>query len=277
MSDEAIEGGPAVEPATPPVEPATPPAEPAAPPSADDVAEPQEAPPPFPWPPDDGGMVSGHRPAPAGGPAVTEAPEHAWAAARDLVFPILRPRGTVGAEADVPLDVLRSVRASHTVPLVTKGPCGLVVSYALQGSGFDVLINGEHLLSWGLLAGELEATAGRNLAAWSAGAGWTDETSGSRRILSSDTGGGHDAARILLADVRRHLAAELTTGAAPGTRVVIGLPERHLLLAGALAPGDEDFAALFHEFVVEHCEDADEPIDGRLFELADGELVEFAG
>lgn len=263
MSDEPIDGGLAADRATPP--------------AADDVAEPLESVPPFPWPLDDGGMVSGHRPAPAGGTAVTEAPEHAWAAARSLVFPILRPPGTTGAEADVRLDVLRSIRGSHTVPLVTPGPCGLIVSYALQGDGFDVLVNGEHLLSWGLAAGELEATAGVNLAAWSAEAGWTDETSGNRRILSSDTGGGHDAARILLAGVREHLALELTAGAAPGTRVVIGLPERHLLLAGALAPGDEEFAALFHEFVVEHCEDADEPIDGRLFELADGELVEFAG
>jgi hypothetical protein len=235
-----------------------------------------DAPPPFPWPADDHGMVSGHRPAPAG-PAVTEAPEHDWKAARSLVYPILRPTGTTGAEADVPLDVLRSVRAGHTVPLVIPGPSGLVVSFALQGSGYDVLVNGEHLLSWGLDAGELEAAARANLVAWSADAGWTDEISGSRRILSSDTGGGHDAVRILLPEVREHLAHELTLDAVPGTRVIIGVPERHLLLAGALAPGDEEFAALFHEFVVEHCEDADEPIDGRLLELVDGALVEFAG
>jgi hypothetical protein len=244
---------------------------------AEVAEEPLEAPAPFPWPLDDGGMVSGHRPAPAGGQAVAEAPEHAWEAARGLVYPILRPTGTTGAEADVPLDVLRSIRANHTVPLVIPGPSGLVVSFALQGSGFDVLVNGEHLLSWGLDAAALEATAWANLAAWSAEAGWTDEISGSRRILSSDTGGGHDAARILLPEVRQHLARELTVDAVPGTRVVVGLPERHLLLAGALAPGDEEFAALFHEFVVEHCEDADEPIDGRLLELVDGALVEFAG
>jgi hypothetical protein len=223
------------------------------------------------------GPVSGHRPVSASSTPVTESPEHAWAAAASLVFPILRPTGTTGADPDVPLDVLRSMRAGHTVPLVTPGPCGLVISFALQAGGFDILVNSEHLLSWGVGARELAAVADANLATWSAGMGWTDEISGSRRILSSDAGGGHDAARILLADVREHLARELTVSAASGTRVLVGVPERHLLLAGALGPGDEEFAALFHEFVVEHSEDADEPIDRRIFELVDGELVEYAG
>jgi hypothetical protein len=234
-----------------------------------------EAPAPAPTTAD--GQVSGHRPASASGTVIAQSPEHDWGAARSLIYPILRPPGTTGADPDVPLDVLRSIRAQHTVPLVAPGPCGLVVSFALQGDGFDILVNAEHLLSWSLDAGELAAAAGANLAAWSAGAGWTDEISGSRRILSSDTGGGHDAARILLVEVREHLARELTVNAAPGTRILVGVPERHLLLVGALGPGDEEFAVLFHEFVVEHCEDADEPIDRRIFELADGELVEYAG
>jgi hypothetical protein len=246
-------------------------------PAADATGDPSEAPPAHLGRFAADGQVSGHRPASASGTPVTESPEHDWGAARSLVYPILRPSGTTGADPDVPLDVLRSIRASHTVPLVAPGPCGLVVSFALQGAGFDILVNGEHLLSWGLDAGTLAAPAGANLAAWSASVGWTDEISGSRRILSSDAGGGHDAARILLAEVRQHLGGELTANAAPGTRVLVGVPERHLLLAGALGPADEEFAALFHEFVVEHSEDADEPIDQRIFELADGELVEFAG
>jgi len=40
--------------------------------------------------------------------------------------------------------------------------------------------------------------------------------------------------------------------------------------------GDEDFGALFAEFVVEQSGGADEPIDRRLFELVDGQLVDFA-
>ncbi|MGH2407274.1 MAG: hypothetical protein ACRDF7_04230 [Candidatus Limnocylindrales bacterium] len=225
----------------------------------------------------DDGQVSGHRPATGSGSTIAEAPEQNWAAARDRVFPILRPPGTVGADPDVPLDVLRATHAIHTAPLVVPGPAGMVVSFAMQGDGFDILVNGEHLLSWGVGAAQLAAAAGANLASWSAGAGWTDEISGQRRILSSDVGGGHDAARILLAEVREHLARELTAGAAPGTRVLIGLPERHLLLAGALAPGDDEFGALFHDFVAEHAQDADEPIDPRVFELVAGELAWYAG
>ena len=57
----------------------------------------------------------------------------------------------------------------------------------------------------------------------------------------------------------------------------MGLPERHLLTAGSLRTGDEDFAALFADFTVEQSGGADEPIDRRVFEIVDGRLVEFAG
>jgi hypothetical protein len=69
------------------------------------------------------------------------------------------------------------------------------------------------------------------------------------------------------------LASELgATG-----RVLVGLPERHLLVAGALRPGDEAFASLFADFVVESSGGADEPVDRRVFELVDGRLVEAQG
>src|SRR3712207_8474931 len=55
----------------------------------------------------------------------------------------------------------------------------------------------------------LQQAALRNLARWSATAPWTDEVSGDRRLLSSDTGDGWDAARILLPEVREHLQREL--------------------------------------------------------------------
>ena len=113
----------------------------------------------------------------------------------------------------------------------------------------------------------------RNLAAWSATAPWTDEVSGDRRLISSDTGAGWDAVRILLPEVVAHLVEELGGSG----RILVGVPERHLLTAGSLRPGDDDFAALFAEFIVEHSGGADEPIDRRVFELVDGRLVEFAG
>ena len=150
-------------------------------------------------------------------------------------------------------------------------PAILEIRYTIPADGFDVIVNTDHLLSWGVSPEELRAAALKNLAAWSADAPWTDEVSGDRRLLSSDTGDGSDAARILLAEVRDHLANEL---AATG-RVLVGLPERHLLIAGPLRPGDGEFAGLIGEFVVEHSGGADEPIDRRVFELVDGELVAF--
>ena len=63
----------------------------------------------------------------------------------------------------------------------------------------------------------------------------------------------------------------------PAGRVLIGVPERHLLIAGTLGPGDEEFAALFAELIVEQSGGSDEPIDRRVFELVDGNLVEFSG
>ena len=60
-------------------------------------------------------------------------------------------------------------------------------------------------------------------------------------------------------------------------RVLVGLPDRHLLLAGGLRPGDDDFAALVRDYVMEHSAEADEPIDRRVFELRGADLVEFAG
>lgn len=228
------------------------------------------------WVPDPNAPVSGHRRAPEATSAAAAAPEHDWDAARALVFPILRPVGTTGAAADVPLDVLRSSPTSHTTPIVSEGPCGLVVSFLLQGGGFDILVNPEHLQSWDIEAEELAAAAGANLAAWSAEAAWTDEISGTRRILSSATGD-HDAARILLGEVREHLARELVKATTPGARILIGLPERRMLLAGTMTPGDEEFAALFGGFIVEQSGASDEPIDRRVLELVGGELVEFAG
>ena len=227
--------------------------------------------------PDPDAPVSGHRPAPEPTGTAAEAPEHDWSAARSLVFPIVRASGTIGQAADTPLDVLRSSPSGHTTPLVAEGPAGLVVSFTLAGGGFDVLVNGEHLLSWGIDAAELAAAAGENLAAWSAEAPWTAEGADGRHLLSSDTGSGHDAARILLDTARAHIVKELMAVSVPGTRLLVGLPDRDLLVAGTLAPDDPDFGPQFHDFIVEHSGGADEPIERRLFELVGGDLIDFAG
>ena len=218
--------------------------------------------------------VSGHVPAPGHNTSVTETPEHDWSAASAVIYPALRPVGTHGlVMSEIDAEVLAAeANRSHSQPLVDEGPCDIPVVYALNAGAFDVIVNGDHLLSWGVQPTEVQDTAMRNLATWSAGAAWTDEVSGERRLMSSDTGDGWDAARILLPDVIERLSSELGSVG----RVLVGIPERHLLVAGTLRPGDDEFAALFAEFVVEQSGGADEPIDRRVFELVDGRLVEFA-
>ena len=219
--------------------------------------------------------VSGHNPVPESTSSPADAPEQDWGSARDLIYPAFRPLGTQGLVMDsIDRDALaaRSTQ-SHAQPLIDVGPAELPVVYTINAGAYDIVVNGDHLLAWGVEPSEIQDAALRNLAAWSATAPWTDEVSGERRLISSDTGNGWDAARIMLPEVIAHLAAEL---GAVG-RILVGLPERHLMTAGSLRPDDADFATLFADFIVEHSGGADEPIDRRVFELVDGRLVDFAG
>jgi hypothetical protein len=217
--------------------------------------------------------VSGHVVAPEVSSSISQSPEHDWKAASALIYPALRPIGTHGLEiADIDSAALAADAArSHSQPLIDEGPGGLPIVYTLNAGAFDVIVNGDHLLSWGVTPVVIQDAAMANLRAWSSTAAWTDEVSGERRLLSSDTGDGWDAARIILPEVQERLSRELE----PVGRVLIGLPERHLLIAGALRPGDDEFAGLFGEFIVEQSGGADEPIDRRVFELVNGHLVEF--
>ncbi|MGD0863614.1 MAG: hypothetical protein ABSA21_12825 [Candidatus Limnocylindrales bacterium] len=208
---------------------------------------------------------------PAPRPAASLAPEHDWAAAASLVQPGLRPAGTVGIDGHdlrVP-----SGSGAPGQPLIGAGPAGLAVAYVIPGRGFGVLVGAEHLLAWGVGPDEVRAAATANLAAWSAGAPWVEEMEGRRRIVWSDSGEGMDAARILLPEVRAQLTADLGGIG----RVLIGLPERDLLIATGLAEGDDEFAAMFAAYVADRSDGADEPVADRLFELIDGELIVFEG
>lgn len=223
---------------------------------------------------DDSAPVSGHVPAPQSSSSAVDSPEHDWNLARDIIRPAFRPVGTSGLsmeEADRET-LARHALQSHAQPLIDDGPGGLPVVYTIPGNGFDIVVNGDHLLSWGIEPSDLQDAAMRNLEQWAADAPWTEEVSGDRRLISSDTGDGLDAARILLPQTIDHLAAELGGDG----RVLVGLPERHLLVAATLRPDDPSFAELFAEFVLEQSGGADEPIDRRVFELVDGRLVEFA-
>ena len=219
--------------------------------------------------------VSGHSATPAPSVSPADSPEQDWGHARDIIYPAFRPVGTQGLPVDTIDRESLAARAaqSHAQPLLDEGPVGLPVVYTIDAGAYDIVVNGDHLLSWGVEPSDVQDAAMGNLARWSATAPWTDEVSGERRLISSDTGNGWDAARILLPEVVEHLVTELGSVG----RILVGIPERHLMTAGSLRPGDDDFASLFAEFIIEHSGGADEPIDRRVFELVDGRLVEFPG
>jgi len=198
------------------------------------------------------------------------APEHDWAAASRLIRPALRPAGTPGTDGYN--SQLGPSGSGPGKPIVHPGPADLAIVYVLPGPGFEVVVGVDHLLAWGVGPDEVRATAMANLGSWSEEASWADEIDGQRRILWSEWGDGLDAARILLTDVRRHLASNL----GPDRRILVGLPERDLLIATGLSEGDGEFATLFAAYVADRARTADEPIDGRVFELVDGELVSSA-
>jgi hypothetical protein len=234
----------------------------------------RDAPPDILSPIDESAPVSGHTPPREHTSSPAETPEHDWNVARELIRPAFRPIGTQGLRVEG-LDreaLAQHSMQSHAQPLVDVGPVGIPVVYAIPAGGFDIVVNGDHLLSWGIEPVQLQDAAMRNLAAWAANAPWTNEVSGERHLISSDTGEGLDAVRILLPDVVAYLASELGAG---GARVMVGIPERHLLTAATLRSDDAGFAAMFSEFIVEQSGGSDEPIDRRVFEIVDGRLVEF--
>jgi hypothetical protein len=217
--------------------------------------------------------TSGHQAPRHGERSAAEAPEHDWLAAEQILMPLLRPGDTPGTRlAGVDQAKLATEgMKTHAAPLLDDGPSGLAIGYILRTGAFDVHVNADHLLEWGATPDELRAAAMANLARWSAATPWTDEVSGARRLLSSASGGGGDATRILLPEVR----ADLTAALGAGARILVGVPERDLLVAGAFTPGDEEFAVLFAEFVRDHAAGADEPVDGRVLEIVGGELRPF--
>jgi len=220
--------------------------------------------------------VGGHRlPAPRSSGAASS-PEHDWNAARAVLFPTLRPAGTAGVSL-VTLNryhLAAEGRRDHASPLLDEGPAGILVAYALGMSGYDVLVSPDHLLAWGIDAEMLRGAALENLAAWSRTAPWMDEVDGGHRIRSSDTGDGFDAARILLPEVREELVRTLAL--ARGSRVLVAIPEQHLLVAASVAPGDDEFGEQFAAFAAAAAAEAESPIASRPLELhPDG--IRFAG
>jgi uncharacterized protein YtpQ (UPF0354 family) len=206
----------------------------------------------------------------------SEAPEHEWEAATPHVFPALRPAATQGVQLAGldPASLSQEGTKKHALALLDPGPVDLAVVYVLRTEAYDIVINADHLLTWGIAPETLRDAAMANLRTWSATAPWTDEVADGRHLLSSDSGEGNDAVRILLPEARHHIA-----GACGGpARILVALPDRDLLVAGSLNPGDTEFAGQLAAFVAQVFDDAHEPIDRRLFELVGDQhdLVPFA-
>ena len=147
------------------------------------------------------------RPRPSRAASPADSPEQDWTHARDILYPAFRPVGTQGLSIEsIDREALAAHAAqSHAQPLIDVGPAELPIVYTIDAGAYDIVVNGDHLLSWGVEPSEVQDAAMRNLARWSATAPWTDEVSGDRRLISSDTGHGWDAARILLPEVVAHL------------------------------------------------------------------------
>ena len=183
---------------------------------------------------DDSAPVSGHVPASdaAGSPAragSTTGRPPPRTSSRSL-----RPEGTHGtmlAEIDSGRASRHEGMKKHALPLVDPGPAGLAVVYALREPAYDVLSTPTTCSPGAIDAAALRDTAMDNLRAWSATAPWSDEVAGERRLISSDTGEGGDAARILLPEVREHLAGEC------------GGPARVLVAAARPRPAHRRLAA----------------------------------
>jgi len=235
----------------------------------------RDSPPDYLRPIDASSPVSGHAPPAGSATAIADSPEHDWERASALIYPAFRPIGTLGLsiESFDRAVLLAHAAQSHAQPLLDQGLADLPVVYTIAAGGFDIVVNGDHLLSWGVEPRQVQDAAMHNLSTWSASAAWSTEVSGPRHLISSQTGEGFDAARILLPEVVNYLSGELGSYG----RILVGLPERHLLIAGSMRPGDDDFGGLFATFIVEQSGGADEPIDRRVFELRDGRLVEFDG
>ena len=198
-----------------------------------------------------------------------------WTHARDLIYPAFRPVGTgprrrgsfdrdtlAGhanqSHAQPFLDQVRPGCRSSTPSMPGRSTSSSTATTCCRGGSEPAEIQDAAIAEPGAAGRRPRRgpTRCRASAAWSARTPATAGTPPASCCPRSST----------------HLVAELGPPADPR-----GLPERHLLTAGSLRPGDEDFAALFADFVVEQSGGADEPVDRRVFELVDGRLVEFAG
>ena len=157
--------------------------------------------------------------------------------ARDLHLPGVpagRDAGPRDRDASTATSLAAHGRQSHAQPLLDDGPAGLPVVYTIDAGAYDIVVNGDHLLSWGVEPAEIQDAAMRNLGRWSA------TRAVDRRDLRRPPADqlGHRRRLGRRPDpAARGRRAPRRASSAPHGRILIGLPERHLLTAGLAAPG----------------------------------------
>ncbi len=149
----------------------------------------RDAPPDILSPIDATAPVSGHVPAPAAPSSPVDAPEHDWTMASGLVRPAFRPVGTQGLrlESFDRESLTQHSMQSHSQPIIDAGPADLPVVYTIPAGGFDIVVNGDHLVTWGVEPVALQDAAIRNLSTWSASATWSTRPSWRTRWASTSS------------------------------------------------------------------------------------------
>ena len=147
--------------------------------------------------------VSGHLPAPGIQSSPADAPEQDWARARGPPLsgiPTGRDAGSAARLASTARRWPRTAAQSHAQPLLDEGPAELPVVYTLDAGAYDIVVNGDHLLAWGV-----EPPRSRTPRSATSPPGRQRRLDrrvvGRAALISSDTGNGWDAARILLPEV----------------------------------------------------------------------------
>src|SRR4029079_11894977 len=108
--------------------------------------------------------VSGHSPAPAHATSPADAPEQDWTVARDLLYPAFRPVGTLGLAVDsIEREQIAAHSAQSTAPtLLDVATAALTGVATINAGAYDIGVNGDHLLSWGVEASDIQDAALKN-------------------------------------------------------------------------------------------------------------------
>ena len=112
----------------------------------------RDAPPDILSPIDDSSPVSGHVPPPEKTASPVDLPEHDGrspgpSSGRRSGRSV---RGACRSRPSTATSLAQRSMQSHAQPLIDSGPAGLPVIYTIPAGGFDVVVNGDHLLSWGV-------------------------------------------------------------------------------------------------------------------------------